>query len=379
MNMNVALLGHGTVGRGVVQIIESSVPSLQVTRILELPDRCTEPRMTSNFDDIANDSTIDCVVEAMGGLEPAHTYIVRALDAGKSVVTSNKAVVAAYFQEFVGHAKASGARLFIEATCGGGIPWIASIMKAKRIDEISSISGIMNGTTNYIIEKMRDDAVDFDVALSEAQRLGYAERDPTADIDGIDVKNKTIIGTSVAFGCACSKDIPTTGIRNLKIADLTFLESRGYVVKLLGRATQKDGRYAAAVEPVCMPLRTLEADVPSNFNLVTLVGTTIGELKFYGQGAGSLPTGNAIVQDLLDCSEGAKPVYRFDEPLTWDPSLLKGSYLLRTKAEPPEGAKPYLEGYWRLDGLNVESARALYEQQLEKDSAAFMAAFPQEA
>lgn len=274
--MNVALLGHGTVGRGVVQIIESSVPTLKVTRILELPDRCTEPRMTSNFDDIANDPEITAVVECMGGLEPAHTYILRALDAGKSVVTSNKAVVAAYFQEFVEHAAKSGARLFIEATCGGGIPWIASILKAKRIDKISAISGIMNGTTNYIIEKMRDDAVDFDVALAEAQRLGYAERDPTADIDGIDVKNKTIIGTSVAFGCACQKDIPTTGIRNLKIADLTFLESRGYVVKLLGRATQQDGRYAAAVEPVCMPLRTLEADVPSNFNLVTLDGATIG-------------------------------------------------------------------------------------------------------
>ena len=212
--MNVALLGHGTVGRGVVQIIESSVPTLKVTRILELPDRCTEPRMTSNFDDIANDPEITAVVECMGGLEPAHTYILRALDAGKSVVTSNKAVVAAYFQEFVEHAAKSGARLFIEATCGGGIPWIASILKAKRIDKISAISGIMNGTTNYIIEKMRDDAVDFDVALAEAQRLGYAERDPTADIDGIDVKNKTIIGTSVAFGCACKKDIPTNGIRN---------------------------------------------------------------------------------------------------------------------------------------------------------------------
>ena len=150
-------------------------------------------------------------------------------------------------------------------------------------------------------------------------------------------------------------------------------------MKLLGRATQQDGRYAAAVEPVCMPLRTLEADVPSNFNLVTLDGATIGTLKFYGQGAGSLPTGNAIVQDLLDCAEGAEPTYRFDEPLAWDPALLKGSYLLRTKADAPEGAKPYLEGYWRLDGLNVEAARALYEKQLEKDPAAFMAAFPQEA
>lgn len=377
--MKIAVLGFGTVGRGVVNIIEDRVPQVQVARILELPDRCVEPRMTPNFDDIANDPEIEVVVECMGGLEPAHTFICKALTAGKSVVTSNKAVVAEYFGEFVNLANAHDAGFLIEASVGGGIPWIASIAKVRRIDEVSTFSGIMNGTTNYIIEKMRDDAVDFDVALAEAQRLGYAERDPTADIDGIDVKNKTIIGTSVAFGCACQKDIPTTGIRNLKIADLTFLESRGYVVKLLGRATQQDGRYAAAVEPVCMPLRTLEADVPSNFNLVTLDGATIGTLKFYGQGAGSLPTGNAIVQDLLDCAEGAEPTYRFDEPLAWDPALLKGSYLLRTKADAPEGAKPYLEGYWRLDGLNVEAARALYEKQLEKDPAAFMAAFPQEA
>ena len=303
----------------------------------------------------------------------------RALDAGKNVVTSNKAVVAAYFAEFVEHAEKSGARLFIEATCGGGIPWIASIMKAKRIDEISSFSGIMNGTTNYIIEKMRTDAVDFDVALPEAQRLGYAERDPSADIDGIDVKNKTIIGGSVAFDVACTKDLPVTGIRNLKIADLTFLESRGYVVKLLGRGVQKDGRYAVAVEPVCMPLRTLEADVPSNFNLVTLEGATIGTLKFYGQGAGSLPTGNAIVQDLLDCEQGVHPRYDFSKPLAYDPSLLQSNYLLRTKATAPEGAKPYLEGYYRIDGLDAAQARAMLDSVLEEDPAAFMAAFPQEA
>ncbi len=377
--MNVALLGHGTVGRGVDEIIASSVPSLKVTRILDLPDRCTEERMTPNFDEILDDPEIDAVVEAMGGLEPAHTYIVRALDAGKNVVTSNKAVVAAYFAEFVEHAEKSGARLFIEATCGGGIPWIASIMKAKRIDEISSFSGIMNGTTNYIIEKMRTDAVDFDVALPEAQRLGYAERDPSADIDGIDVKNKTIIGASVAFDVACTKDLPVTGIRNLKIADLTFLESRGYVVKLLGRGVQKDGRYAVAVEPVCMPLRTLEADVPSNFNLVTLEGATIGTLKFYGQGAGSLPTGNAIVQDLLDCEQGVHPRYDFSKPLAYDPSLLQSNYLLRTKATAPEGAKPYLEGYYRIDGLDAAQARAMLDSVLEEDPAAFMAAFPQEA
>ena len=317
--MKSAILGHGVVGRGVDRIVTDRVEGVEVSRILELPDRLTDPRMTSNFQDIVDDPEISLVVECMGGLEPAHTFIMDALSAGKSVVTSNKAVVAEHFGEFVSQANFSHAGLYIEATCGGGIPWIASILKARRIDDISSISGIMNGTTNYIVDAMVREGADFDVVLAEAQRLGYAERDPSADIDGIDVRNKTIIASSVAFDTTCTGSIPVTGIRTLTKADLDLFASRRLSVKLLGRAVQGDGRYAAAVEPVAVPLRSLEANVPSNFNLCTLVGTTVGELKFYGQGAGSLPTGNAIVQDILDFSEGRVPHYDIDTPRQYDP------------------------------------------------------------
>lgn len=376
--MNIALLGHGTVGRGVEEIIEKHVPSLTVKRILELPGRLTDERMTSNFDDIVSDSSIEVVVEAMGGLEPAHTYIEAALDAGKAVVTSNKAVVAAYFAEFVEHAKAHQAQLFIEATSGGGMPWIAGIQKAKRIDTIDSFSGILNGTTNFIIDNMRKDAVDFDVALKEAQKLGYAERDPTADIDGIDVKNKVIISASVAFDVACTKDLPVMGIRNVHIADLTFLESRGLVVKLLGRGVQKDGRYAVSVEPTVVPLHSLEADVPSNFNLATLHGETIDTLKFYGQGAGSLPTGNAMVQDLLDYQAGVKPEYKLSDDKTYDSSLLTQDYLVRTTSKLPKEAKPYLEGYHVLKNLTSVQAREVLDQLLVGDPKALMVAVSKE-
>jgi homoserine dehydrogenase len=383
--MKIAILGHGVVGRGVDRIVTDRVEGVEVSRILELPDRLTDPRMTSNFQDIVDDPEISLVVECMGGLEPAHTFIMDALSAGKSVVTSNKAVVAEHFGEFVSQANFSHAGLYIEATCGGGIPWIASILKARRIDDISSISGIMNGTTNYIVDAMVREGADFDVVLAEAQRLGYAERDPSADIDGIDVRNKTIIASSVAFDTTCTGSIPVTGIRTLTKADLDLFESRGLSVKLLGRAVQGDGRYAAAVEPVAVPLRSLEANVPSNFNLCTLVGTTVGELKFYGQGAGSLPTGNAIVQDILDFSEGRVPHYDIDTPKQYDPTLLTSDYVIRTSSY-VEDSEPYAEDFefvggdraFLLRGITAEKAHEAFVNVLDQDPSSFMAAIARE-
>ena len=372
--MKIALLGYGTVGRGVDEIISARVPQVEVARILELPDRLSDPRMTSSFDEIVADGEIELVVECMGGVEPAHTYIMAALAAGKHVVTSNKAVVAAHFAQFASAAQASGVGLYIEAAVGGGIPWIAGIEKARRVDEVTSFSGIMNGTTNYIVDAMRKQGAEFDDVLAEAQRLGYAERDPSADIDGIDVANKTIISASVAFDVACEKDLPVTGIRTLTKADLDLFAAHGRTVKLLGRGVREGERYAVAVEPVAVPVESLEANVPGNFNLVTLDATTVGELKFYGQGAGSLPTGNAIVQDVLDCATGARrPAYDFSRGLTYDPTLLRGDYVFRTAAE-LDGEEPYGKGAYLVRDLTAEGARAILSEALLADPTSFMAA-----
>lgn len=371
--MKIALLGYGTVGRGVDEIISSRVPSVEVARILELPDRLSDPRMTASVDDIVTDPSIELVVECMGGIEPARTYIKAALAAGKHVVTSNKAVVAARFEELAGAARSTGAGLYIEAAVGGGIPWIASIEKVRRIDEVTSFSGIMNGTTNYIVDAMRREGADFGDVLAQAQELGYAERDPSADIDGVDVLNKTIITASVAFGVACEKNLPTSGIRNLRLSDLGLFASHGRTVKLLGRGVRRDGSYAAAVEPVAVAEGSLEASVPSNFNLVGLEATTVGELRFYGQGAGSLPTGNAIVQDVLDCASGARvPSYDFSGALAYEPSLLGGDYVYRTAAA--LGGEPYGPGAVLVRGLTAEAARQLLDEALAADPTTFMAA-----
>ena len=361
--MKIALLGHGTVGQGVDRIIANRVRGVEVARILELPERLTDPRMTSRFEDIVEDPEIELVVECMGGLEPARSFIVDALGAGKSVVTSNKAVVAAHFEEFAACAQSTGASLLIEATCGGGIPWIASIEKVRRIDEVTSFSGIMNGTTNFIIDAMVRQGTDFDEALKRAQEQGFAERDPSADIDGIDVKNKTLIA-------AC--------VRTITKADLDLFAAHGRTVKLLGRGVLRDGRYAVAVEPVALSSDTLEAHVPSNFNLVSLVGTTVGELKFYGQGAGMLPTGNAIVQDVIDYCEGRRPHYDFSADLSYDASLLRADYVLRTRAT-VEGARPFGPAEVVVRDVTAEEARRLLERACGEDAASFMAALPKEA
>lgn len=374
--MRIALLGYGTVGRGVDDIVRTRVPEVEVARILELPDRLTEARMTSDYASIVQDSSIELVVECMGGIEPAHEFICRALEAGKHVVTSNKAVVAAHFAEFAQLAEKNGVSFLIEASVGGGIPWIAGIHKARRIDEISSFSGIMNGTTNYIIESMRREELDFDVALGRAQELGYAERDPSADIFGIDVANKTIISACVAFDVDCVRDLPVTGIRTLTKSDLRILASRGLTVKLFGRGICKDGRYAVSVEPVAIPVASMEAAVPSNFNLVSLEGFTVGPLKFYGQGAGSLPTGNAIVQDVIDVAHGRVEHYDFSRGLVYDPTLLQGDYLIRSSVS--VSAKAWAPGFWFVRNLTPPQARGLLEQVWQNDESAFMAALPKE-
>ena len=371
--MKIAVLGYGTVGKGVDRIISERVSGVEVSRILELPDRLTDPRMTSDYAQIVEDDDIAVVVECMGGLEPAHTFILDALAKGKSVVTSNKAVVAAYFDEFVRQANATDASLLIEASVGGGIPWIASIEKVRRIEDVQSFSGIMNGTTNYIVYSMLKDGADFAEVLSKAQELGFAERDPTADIDGIDVRNKTIISASVAFDVACTQDLPVSGIRNLTKYDLSLFGSRGLTVKLIGRGVQDNGRYAVSVEPVAVSTSTLEANVPTNFNLVTLDAPSIGQLKFYGQGAGSLPTGNAIVQDILDCVAGRRPTYDFSRGLTYDPAMLHGPYVFRTEATIP-GSTFYEPGAVIVNDLTATQARAMLDDALKSDPTTFMAA-----
>lgn len=334
--MNVAILGYGTVGSGVHKIISSnntsSLSEVHVTHILVRKGKThRSPLMCDDIQVILQDSSVDIVVETLGGMEPAHAYIMACLKAGKHVVSANKAVIAKYMKEFHACAKEHHVNFLYEASCGGGIPWLHSLHNAMRIDDINEVKGIFNGTTNYILDHMVKDNVHFDAILAKAQELGYAERDPSADIDGIDIQNKLKISASLAFRSDILQNFPTFGIRNIHKDDIDYYATLGYSVKLMAIAVRKEDRYCLVVEPILYTKNDVEAAVSENNNMISLHGDSIGDLKFYGQGAGKFPTANAIVQDILDISlQVPAQEVCLDQCLRVDTSLIEGMYILRT-------------------------------------------------
>ena len=335
--MNIALLGFGVVCTGVYEILKT-LPEYNVKRILiRNPAKLTMDCMTLDFSDIENDSEIDLVVEAIGGLHPAREYILASLNAKKHVVTANKAVVAAYFEEFIAAAKKNGVKFMVEATSGGGIPWIKNLQRVGRIDDVTELHGIMNGTSNFILSAMTNEGKDFSDVLKTAQELGYAEADPSADIDGDDVRNKCAISASIAFGCSVDvNSILQSGIRHISKSDIDWCRENGLVCKLFATAKRDGDSFDAVVEPVLLPCDTVEANVPRNYNITCLYGETIGEVKLYGQGAGGFPTGNAIVQDIIDVNCGNAFDIAFSRKLN-KAEIIKGRYYLHI----PEGCGDY--------------------------------------
>lgn len=388
--MNIAILGYGTVGSGVHDIIASQnttyVEGLNVKYILVRKGKeKTSPLMCDDIEVILNDEDIDIVVEVLGGIEPAHSYIIGALQAGKHVVSANKAVIAKYMKEFQDCADTHGVKFLYEASCGGGIPWLRSLEKAKRIDTIDEIKGIFNGTTNYILDHMVKENAQFDVILRKAQELGYAEKDPSADIDGFDIQNKLKISASIAFDSDIAQNFPTFGIRNIKKEDIAYFTSLGKTVKLMALAKREEDRYCAVVEPILYGSEDVESAISENYNLASLHGGTIGDLKYYGQGAGKLPTANAIVQDIIDIKENM-PMFqlRMDTTLRYDTALVKGVYLLRTSLAQNVLADILQEFYghsimymdnaytWTTE-LSAYQMHRLMQEILRVDSDAFMA------
>ncbi len=335
--MKIGLLGCGVIGYGVYDIINNSEfafsKDLEVVKALvKTPEEITMDFMTNDVDSIIANKDIDTVVEVMGGIHPAYEFITTAIKNGKNIVTANKAVVAAHYEEFVKLAKENGVSFKYEASVGGGIPWIKALRQAMRIDSITRIGGIMNGTTNYILSTMEAEHIDFDVCLRSAQQKGYAEANPSADIDGIDVRNKLVISSSLAYSnYTPAENIPTMGIRNIALEDLDYFASIGKSVRLYADSVRSGGKYACRIEPTLFDKSTAEAATLSNNNIFSLNGGTIGELKFIGQGAGRYPTANAIVQDIIDILTDDHSMVNesFCANLTYDEDLLVGSYYVR--------------------------------------------------
>ncbi len=299
--MQIGLLGFGTVGRGVYDIVKQR-QDIHIARVLCLEDiRLPDAAVTRDFQEILDDPAIDTVVEAMGGLHPAYEFVRSAMEAGKHIVTSNKALVAAYYDELIPLAERLGVKFRCTAAVGGGIGWLSEVERSRRIQAITQVGGIMNGTCNYILDSMTRLHLDYADALGQAQALGYAEANPATDVEGIDTWHKVILSANIAFGISLDKStVPAAGIQNIRREDVAAFADHGLVCRLISTGKRTAEGFSAYVQPTLMPAGSLEAAVPLNFNLITLVGATSDRMSFYGQGAGRYPTAYYEVQDCVD-------------------------------------------------------------------------------
>lgn len=317
INLKVAVMGYGVVGSGVVEILNKNGENiakragqdeLSVKYILDLrdfPGDVNEGKFTKDFNDILNDGEVKVVVETMGGLNPAFDFVSKCLEAGKSVVTSNKELVAAKGIDLLNIAKSKGVNFLFEASVGGGIPIIRPISQCLAANEIDEIAGILNGTTNFILTKMIEDKMEFADALKLAQDNGYAEKDPTADIEGIDACRKICILASLCYGRHVYPDgVFTQGITHISSQDVEYAENWGGVIKLIGSSKRLDGgKISAWVRPCFIENGSQLASTTDVFNAILVRGDAVGDAVFYGRGAGKLPTASAVVADVIDCAK----------------------------------------------------------------------------
>ncbi|MDO4617779.1 MAG: homoserine dehydrogenase [Lachnospiraceae bacterium] len=313
--IKVAVLGYGTVGSGVVEVINTNNASIakrvgeevQIKYVLDLrefPGDPVEKVLVHDFETIVNDPEVDIVVETMGGVNPAYDFSKRALEAGKSVCTSNKELVARHGTELMKIAKEKSINYMFEASCGGGIPIIRPINTSLTADEIDEISGILNGTTNYILSKMSSDGSDFEDVLKEAQAKGYAEKNPEADVEGYDPCRKIAILSSLAYEQFVDyQDIYTEGITKITATDIKYAKEMGTAVKLVATSRKTDKGIYAMVSPVMIPASHPLYSVNDVFNAVFVHGNMLGDAMFYGSGAGKLPTASAVAGDVVDIAK----------------------------------------------------------------------------
>lgn len=310
--INIAILGFGVVGSGTAEVLTENKAIIEerlgceynIKYILDLrdfPDSPFSSRITHDFNDILNDPEVSIVAEMMGGSHPAYDFTKACLMAGKNVVTSNKEVVSTFGVELCELARSNGVRYLFEASVGGGIPVIRPMINDLSSNKITNINGILNGTTNFILTSMRDTGASFQDALATAQRLGYAEANPSADVDGIDAARKIVILAALASGkLADPKKIPTFGITDITLEDTKIAEAFGCSIKLIGHATVNDDRITAFVSPRMVPVSNPLSRIDDVFNGILVSANMVGEVMFYGPGAGKLPTASAVVADIID-------------------------------------------------------------------------------
>ena len=329
--IKVSVLGYGTVGSGVVEVLTTNEDSIakkvgqeiEVKHILDLRDFPGDPheaKVVHDFNQIVNDDEVQIVVETMGGVKPAYDFVKASLEAGKSVCTSNKELVAKHGAELIAIAKAKNINFFFEASVGGGIPIIRPINECVTGDVIEEISGILNGTTNYILSKMASEGAQYADVLKQAQDLGYAERNPEADVEGYDACRKIAILTSLAYGKQVDfEDIYTEGITKISATDIKYAKALGASIKIFGSSKKVGDKIYAKVAPVMIDANHPLYMVNDVFNGIFVKGNMVGDLMFYGSGAGKLPTASAVVGDVVAAAKNLN----VNVPIIWDSEKLE--------------------------------------------------------
>ncbi len=322
--IGVAILGLGVVGGGVYDILTEKKEYFKTTQDLDITVETVleknveralsrgvdKANIAANIEEVVSNPNVDIVVEVMGGTEPARTFVLKALMSGKAVVTSNKELFAKHWSELEEEAKKMNVALMFEASCVGGVPIIRVLQDGMQANRIRSIMGIINGTTNYILTKMAECGEDYDTALKEAQKLGYAEFNPTADVEGFDATYKISILSSLAFNSkVCIENVYREGISGINKEDIAYGKSMGYTLKLLGIGKQSQDGIDVRVHPTFVKNDNPLASVNDSFNAVHLVGDAVGEIMLYGRGAGALPTGSAIVSDVIFAAKHSECYY----------------------------------------------------------------------
>ena len=310
-----AVMGYGTIGSGVVEVLETNHESIakragegiEIKYVLDIRDFSGEPianKVIHEYQTIVNDPDVKIVVETMGGVEPAYTFVKAMLEAGKHVTTSNKALVAEKGAELIALAKEKNVNFLFEASVGGGIPIIRPLNSCLTADEIEEITGILNGTTNYMMTKMANEGLEFDDVLKDAQEKGYAEKDPTAHIEGYDACRKIAILTSLVCGQQVDfHEIHTEGITKISAVDMKYAKQMGRAIKLLASSKKTQDGYSAMVAPFLLSPEHPLYNVNDVFNAVFVHGNVLGDAMFYGSGAGKLPTASAVVADMVDIAK----------------------------------------------------------------------------
>lgn len=372
--MKVAILGYGTVGAGVYEVINSNQEGIahrageeiEVKYVLDLKDFPGDPVekvLVHEFSQIVDDPEVGVIIEVMGGIEPAYSFVKEALLKGKSVCTSNKELVAKHGAELLEIAKQKKENFLFEASVGGGIPIIRPLNQSLTVDEIQEITGILNGTTNYILTKMKTDHMDFDAVLKEAQALGYAERNPSADIDGFDAGRKIAILTSLAYGMQVDyEDVYTEGITKISSEDIAYATKAEAAVKLLGISKMAGDKVYAMVTPKLISKDHPLYAVNNVLNGILVKGNFLGDVMFYGRGAGKLPTASAVVSDVVDAVKHqgthVMTIWNSRKLELADISTLENKFFVRVPQAEKEAAKAAfdIEREMTADGVSGEFA-----------------------